>query len=513
MRCLSDYLEILDRQGRLARVAASLSCEGEAIELARRLAAKHRRAMLALSPDEYDTPLAMGLYGSDDLVRAALAGGWCDEDEMAQRLEAARSAAPAGGWFERVVGAVRTTGAKIADRVTDGDSNGSTEANPRKSPAVRQVKRPPCQQVVHLGDDIDLGRLPVPRIHPGGATRLLTAALIATADPETHQRRLDRADVYLIDRSHVAIDFAPHEPADRLRRQYRRRREPMPLAITVGGDPALLPLSVAPLDHSADLLDWLSRLRGRPIDIARGRSVDLDITADAEIVLEGRLEPDGPAQRISQRPLYTGLLGRPRRLPIVELSAVTQRVDAILPAMIRAAGSAHTASEEIVLRRTAWRLFREQVRQVVPELVDLDLSPQGDGRNWLVVSIEKEYAGQATRVIHALWGWAPSILARYIVVVDRRVDVTDPAAVVRAIAQNARPDRDMLRSRGPEDLHGAACGQGESMDATSPDFDHSLSRIGIDATTKHSHSVGRPLRTDRATRRKVDDRWEEYGID
>jgi 4-hydroxy-3-polyprenylbenzoate decarboxylase len=275
----------------------------------------------------------------------------------------------------------------------------------------------------------------------------------------------------------------------------------MPVAIALGGDPALIYAASAPLPPGIDEVVFAGWLRGAGVEMVRCRTIDLEVPAQAEIVLEGYVDP---AERRLEGPFgdHTGYYSLAREYPVFHLTAVTRRARPIYPTTI----VGRPPQEDYWLGKATERIFLPIMKLMLPEIVDVNMPAEGVFHNLVVVSIRKRYPGQARKVMTALWGMGLMMLAKTIVVVSEHVDVHDLSEVAWRATGNIDPRRDLVILEGPMD-----------------DLDHAALRhryggkLGIDATEKGPmDDLGQPwpeeIRMTDDVRERVTQRWKDYGL-
>jgi len=275
----------------------------------------------------------------------------------------------------------------------------------------------------------------------------------------------------------------------------------MEVAIALGGDPCAIYSASAPLPPGIDEMVFAGWLRGAGVSMVPCKTVHVDVPAEAEIVLEGWVDP---AERRLEGPFgdHTGYYSPPEPFPVFRLTGMTMRRDAIYPSIVVGVPPA----EDAWLGKATERIFLPAIRMTVPEIVDYDLPVAGAFHNCVIVSIRKAFPGHARKVMHAIWGLGMLSLSKSVVVVDSSVDVHDYEQVFFHVCANVDPKRDVLVSEGPLDQLDHA--------AMLPCFG---GKLGIDATHKLPEEGARewPERIEMApgVRDTVDRRWEEYGIE
>jgi 4-hydroxy-3-polyprenylbenzoate decarboxylase len=456
-RCLADFLEELSHAGELTRMEAEADPASEIGEIVAQTAHSGGPALLFSSVENHDLPVVANLLAGEGRICRALGVG--SLAEVAERIGRLLDISAPESWFERL-----KSGAQPA-------AIGSV--------MPREVKSAACQQIVRLGSDINLDELPLLRCgagipaanssREGGTTipRAINAAVVFSADPDSHRPVAARFDLQQIDATRLAVCWASYDEHARLLGEYRARDQKMPLAVVIGGDPAFLLAASAPLSPSGDVCAVAGLLRQKPLDVVACRGVDLIVPAEAEIVLEGYVDPSEPP--VAAGPLCgpTGHATPPFVAPVMHVTALTQRANPIYAAMV----PGRPPHEAITVTRAMQRIFLPLTRLAMPEMVDYDMPAFAAARHWAAVSIRKTYAGQARRAAHAAWGLRPMMFAKMLVVVDDDVDVHDQQSVSAAMASNMNPARDVLIDQGPPDPFDPAAtlgtlGQRMAIDAT-----------------------------------------------
>jgi 4-hydroxy-3-polyprenylbenzoate decarboxylase len=450
---MADFLEDLRAAGELLRVEDEVDPVFEAAETTGRMAAGENPALLFGCVKGHDIPVVTNLLGSESRICRALGVGTLAE--LSDRLAALLCPAEPEGWLQRLKAAPQLSAVG--------------QVRPRR------VKSGPCQQIVRLGRDVDLCGLPLLQSGRAEAARTITAAVLVTAEPDSHQAVTGHYPLQLLASDRLAPCWAAHDEPAQLLAEYGRRKEKMPVAVVLGGDPAVLPAAMAPLPSGTDAWSVAGLLRQKPLDMIPCRSVDLDVPAESEIVVEGFIDPFEPP--VAAGPVYTpmGLCSLPRPLPVLHATAITHRANAVYTAMI----FGRPPHEASVLQRTLARIFLPLVRLAIPGLTDYDLPAAGAARHWAILAIRKTYAGQSRQVACTAWGMRQFMFAKLLVVVDEGIDVRDFDEVSQAIAANANPGRDVFFQQGPPD----------PWDPTTPPCTLSQ-RMAIDATSNKLRDEG-----------------------
>lgn len=454
-RCLTDFLEDLGHAGELNRVEGSIAPSLKAAEIIARSAALGGAALLFGEVQSHDIPVLANLLATETRICRAL--GVASLDEAVESVGRLLETAAPEGWFERL-----KSGAQPVALA---------------SVAPRKVKAAAAQQIVRLGSDINLNELPLLQVDQGEAGPAITAAVVLSAEPDSHRPTFARFDLQRLDRARLAVCWSDYDEHARLLGEYRVRSQKMPLAVVIGGDPAFMLAASAPLPPGSDVCAVAGLLRGKPLDVVACRGGDLDVPAEAEIILEGFVDPAQPP--VVAGPLCgpTGHLTRPRPVPVMQVTAVTHRANPVYAVMV----PGRPPHEACAMARAMQRVFRPLARLTMPELVDYDLPEFGAARHWAAVSIRKTYAGQGHRAAHTAWNLPASRFAKVLVIVDADVDISDHQQVLAAITSHMRPGRDVLINQGAADPFDPAA-QTDSLGE----------RMAIDATRKLPEECCRP---------------------
>jgi 4-hydroxy-3-polyprenylbenzoate decarboxylase len=361
----------------------------------------------------------------------------------------------------------------------------------------KTVKRGACQEVVLRGEDVDLGRLPVQTCWPGDAAPFITLPAVITRDPRTGQRNVGMYRMQVLGPRSTAMHWQLHKDG---RADYLFTEGRMEVAVALGLDPITAYSASAPLPKHIDELMVAGFLRGESVEMVQGVSVDLEVPASAEIVLEGFIDK---GELTSEGPFgdHTGYYTPAEQFPVFNVTAMTMRRDAIYPSIV----VGKPPQEDAWLGKATERIFLPAVRMTVPEIVDYDLPVAGAFHNLCIVSIRKAFPGHAHKVMHAIWGLGMLSLTKGIVVVDAHVDVHDYAAVMFYVGANVDPKRDVVIAEGPLDHLDHA-----------PTLQFFGGKIGIDATAKGPLEGAREwpaeIEMSAEVRELVDRRWDEYGL-
>ena len=473
---LREWIALLERQGELIRVDAEVDPDLEITEIVDRTVKSGGPALLFMNPSGSRYPLLTNQFGTER--RMCMAFDVDRLDGVAEKLSDVLEMQPPEGLADKIRGLRKLK--SIADS------------------RPRSVRSGRCQEVVLTGDEVDLDLLPIQRCWPGDPAPFITLPAVITHDPRTGTRNVGMYRMQKVDRRTTLMHWQIHKDG---RADYLMTDGRLEIAVALGLDPITAYSASAPLPKHIDELMLAGFLKGSPVQVVKGVTVDVEVPANAEIVLEGYIEkdelaPEGPFGD------HTGFYTPAEPFPVFHLTAMTMRRDAIYPSIV----VGKPPQEDAWLGKATERIFLPAVKMTVPEIVDYDLPVAGAFHNCCIVSIRKAFPGHAKKVMHAIWGLGMLSLTKAVVVVDEHVDVHDYEQVFFYVGANVDPKRDVLLSEGPLDHLDHA-----------PTLQFYGGKLGIDATAKGPLEGTRewPPEIEMAPeiRERVERRWSEYGID
>jgi 4-hydroxy-3-polyprenylbenzoate decarboxylase len=479
---LREFMSRLETAGELKRISVEVDPLLEITEIADRTMKKGGPALLFEKVKGSPWPLLINAMGSESRMAAAL--GAESLDAKAKQIEDLISWA----W-----GQVRNFSIFSA----------IPEALPKlpiaRSLLPRKVARPLCRQVVD--DESGFDSLPVLKCWPRDGGRFLTLPVVCTRDPETGAQNWGMYRMQVYDDRTAGMHWHLHKDGAHFFEKYRARNERMPVAVTLGSDPAVTYASTAPLPEGLWEAIFAGFLRGKSAEVTKASLSEVLIPADAEFVLEGYVDP---AESRLEGPFgdHTGFYSLPDLYPVFHLERMTRRKDPVYPATIVGI----PPMEDCWMAKATERLFLPLLKQLCPEIVDLVMPLEGVFHNCVIVAISKRYPGQARKVMNFLWGMGQMMYTKLIVVIDADVDLKNLSLVAWKVFNNIDAGRDLVLSQGPLD----------ALDHSSPQPRYGT-RLGIDATRKwpeegHGREWPEPLAMSPEVRALVDGRWKEYGL-
>lgn len=481
---LREFIRQLEDKELLARVPVPVSPELEITEITDRVSkatSEKNRALLFENLPGYDVPVLINAFGSAQ--RMALALGVEHLDELGVHLG-------------------QVLDLRLPQGLLATLERGQGLLNLLKSIGLKpnKVRHAPVQEVIEKINP-SLAFLPILRSWPDDGGRFITLPQVITRDPKTGIRNIGMYRLQVVDERTLLVHWQRHKGGAEHERVARRiHKDNIPAAIVLGGDPASIWCASAPLPPDIDEYLLAGYLRGAPVEFVDCVSQPLEAPAQAEIVIEGFIDPndhrpEGPFGD------HTGYYTPIEMFPVMHITAITHRQKPIYPATV--VGT--PPMEDAWMGKATERLFLPLMRLFAPEIVDVCMPAEGVFHNLVLVSIRKRYPGQARKVIFGLWGLALLSLAKAIVVVDEWVDVQNLSQTAWQALGNVDWSKDVLIANGPVD----------QLDHAS--YQNSFGgKIGIDATAKlpeegYTRSWPEVARMDPVVKARVDEIWKQLG--
>ena len=490
---LRDFRHLLERRGDFRRVSTPVSPELEMTEIHTRLLAESGPAVQFDRPQtedgrRWETPVLINLFGTVERVALGMDRTPAQLREVGETLAFLRQPEPPGGLKEAW----------------------------DKLPLLRQVlsmrprstSRPPCQEVVLKGDEIDLTQLPVQTCWPGEPAPLITWPLVVTKGPNKGKQEdafnLGIYRMQVTGKNTTLMRWLKHRGGAQHHQRWKDsgKRAPLPAAAVIGADPGTILAAVTPVPDTLSEYQFAGLLRGQRVELADCKTVPLKVPAEAEIVIEGHVSLD---EQGDEGPYgdHTGYYNAVEPFPVFHVSAITMRQSPIYLSTF----TGRPPDEPSVLGEALNEVFIPLLQQQFPEIVDFWLPPEGCSYRVAVVSMKKAYPGHAKRVMMGAWSYLRQFMyTKFVIVVDDDIDARSWPDVIWAMSTRMDPARDTTTIENtPIDY----------LDFASPDSGLG-SKIGFDATTKWPPETkrdwGEKLRMDDETIREVDRKWAEMGL-
>ena len=471
---LIAFIDALDNTRELARITEPVSPELEIAAVTDRVSKSPGGgpALLFEQPTGHDMPVAINLYGS--MTRMCMALGVRSLDDLAAEIaELTNPKIPAG-----VLDALKML--PMLGRLKD--------------LLPKTVSSGPCQEVVQKNGTLE--GIPILKCWPSDGGPYITLPMVFTKDPETGMRNIGTYRMQVYDERTTGMHWQRHKGGAQHYRVAERLGTRLPVAVALGADPALPFAAPAPMPEGLDELLLAGFLRRERVELVKCVTVDLEVPANAQIVLEGYVEP-GERRREGPFGDHTGFYSHPDDYPVFHITCVTRRKHPIYLTTVVGI----PPMEDYYLGKASERIFLPLIRKTVPEIVDMHFPAEGIFHNLVIISIDKRYPGHARKIMNAVWGLGQLMFSKTIIVVDKDVDVQNQSEVAWIVGTHIDPERDIQFMRGPvDDLEDAS------------DLPAFGSKMGIDATRKWpSEGFKRPwperIRTTDAAARRAEEIW------
>ena len=482
---LRDFIAQLEKQGELKRITQPIDPNLEMTEVCDRTLRREGPALLFENPTDSDIPVLANLFGTPQRVAMGMGADSVSAlREIGQLLAALKEPEPPKGFRDAL------------------DKLPMYKQVLNMAPKV--VKNAPCQANVIEGDEVDLSKLPIQTCWPGDAAPLITWALVVTKGPLKERQNMGIYRQQVIGRNKVIMRWLAHRGGALDFRDWQQAHpgERFPVAVALGADPATILGAVTPVPDSLSEYAFAGLLRGSKTELVKCISNDLQVPASAEFVLEGYLEP---GEMADEGPFgdHTGYYNEVDRFPVFTIERITHRDNPIYHSTY----TGRPPDEPAVLGVALNEVFVPILQKQFPEIVDFYLPPEGCSYRMACVSIKKQYAGHAKRVMLGVWSFLRQFMyTKFVIVVDDDVNVRDWKDVIWAMTTRMDPARDtVMIENTPIDY----------LDFASP-VSGLGSKAGFDATNKWpgetTREWGEPIVMDEAVKQRVDELWADLKI-
>lgn len=478
---LREFIAELEKAGELVRIRERVSPKLEITEIADRVSKRFGPALLFENVEGSSMPVLINIMGNERRMKMAL--GIESYDEWTERLDF---------FLEPRI----PTG--IIDKLKMLPSLG--ELN-QVFPKI--VSSAPCQEVVLKGDDVDLGKLPVITCWPQDGGPFITMPLVFTKDPKSGKRNCGMYRMQVYDRNTTGMHWQLHKDAARQHQDAESQKlERIPVSVAIGSDPITVFSAVCPLPPDIDEMMFAGFARGEAVKLVKCLTNDLEVPANAEIVLEGYVDP---AERRIEGPFgdHTGFYTPREPYAVFHVTAITHRKNPVYLTTI----VGKPPQEDAHMGFAIERMFLPIMKKQFPEIVDMHMPAEGVFHNLMIIAIKKRYPGHARKVMHGIWGLGQAMFTKAILVIDDHIDPHDLRTVAWYALNNIDPERDCEMVMGPIDV----------LDHASRAFGYG-SHIGIDGTKKLDGEGFTRVWPDEIgmsdeVKRKIDALWEKLGIE
>ena len=482
---LRDFIDFLESRGQLKRISQPIDPVLEMTEISDRTLQAGGPALLFENPVGSDIPVLCNLFGTPE--RVALGMG---QDSVA---------------------ALSEVGKLLAYLKQPDPPKGMKDAID-KLPLLKKVltmnpkivSKAPCQEVVLSGDEVDLTKLPIQTCWPGDVGPLLTWGLVTTRGPDQERQNMGIYRQQLIGKNRLIMRWLSHRGGalDFQAWQQRHPGKDFPICVTLGADPATILAAVTPVPDALSEYSFAGLLRGKKTKLVKCLNSDLQVPASAEIILEGVLKPGDTAPEGPYGD-HTGYYNEVEQFPVFTVEKITRREKPIYHSTY----TGKPPDEPAILGVALNEVFVPILQKQYPEIVDFYLPPEGCSYRMAIVTMKKQYAGHARRVMMGVWSFLRQFMyTKFVIVTDDDVDARNWKDVVWAMTTRVDPARDvMMVNNTPIDY----------LDFASP-VSGIGSKMGIDATNKWPGETdrewGRPIVKDPAVTARIDEIWDSLGI-
>jgi len=475
---LNAFIDALDKERELARIDEPVSPNLEICAVTDRVSKSPAGgpALLFEKPAGYSMPVAINLYGS--MKRMCMALGVATLEELAGEIEELTNPKLPSGMLDALK--MLPVLGRLKDLMPKTVSSGL------------------CQEVVQKNGTLE--EIPILKCWPEDGGHYITLPMVFTKDPETGMRNVGTYRMQVHGARTTGMHWQRHKGGAQHYRVAERLGKRLPVAVALGADPVLPFAATAPMPEGLDELLLAGFLRRERVELVKCVTVDLEVPANAQIVLEGYVEP-GERRREGPFGDHTGFYSHPDDYPVFHITCVTRRKEPIYLTTVVGV----PPMEDFYMGKASERIFLPLIRKTIPEIVDMHFPAEGIFHNLVIISIDKRYPGHARKIMNAVWGLGQLMFSKTVIVVDKDIDVQNLSEVAWIVGTHIDPERDIQFTRGPlDDLEDAS------------DLPAYGSKMGIDATRKwpsegFARQWPKRIATTDAARRKADEIWMRVG--
>jgi 4-hydroxy-3-polyprenylbenzoate decarboxylase len=478
---LRDFIAQLEKQGELKRITAEVDPYLEMTEICDRVLKQGGPALLFENPKNHKIPVLCNLFGTPKRVAMGMGANEVSElREIGKLLAFLKEPEPPKGMkdaFEKI---------PVFKQVLN--------------MAPKMVSSPVCQEIILEGDEIDLSQYPIQTCWPGDAAPLITWPLVITKGPNKTRQNLGIYRQQVISKNKVIMRWLAHRGGALDFREWQQAHpdKPFPIAVALGADPATILAAVTPVPDTLSEYGFAGLLRGSKTEVAQCLTNDLQVPANSEIVLEGFIYPGEMAK---EGPFgdHTGYYNEVDEFPVFTIERITQRRNPIYHSTY----TGRPPDEPAILGVALNEVFVPILQKQFPEIIDFYLPPEGCSYRMAVISMKKQYAGHAKRVMLGTWSYLRQFMyTKFVIVVDEDIDVRNWEDVIWAITTRMDPARDLtILENTPIDY----------LDFASP-VSGLGSKVGFDATNKWpgetNREWGEPIEMSKEVKKKIDKLWD-----
>jgi len=474
-----NFLDLIESRGDLIRITTPVDPYLEISEIADRVMKRSGSALLFENVKGSKFPLAINTFGSRE--RMSLALGVDRLEDIGNEIFSLIKSVPPTSIVEKFRLLLKLNQLKKAfPKIVSGKA--------------------PCQEVIMEKPDLD--QLPILTCWPQDAGPFITLPVVITKDPESGRRNCGMYRLQKFSSTTTGMHWQIHKDGRRIFHKYKAVGKKMEVAISLGGDPILTYVATAPMPPEVDEMLLAGFIRKQRVELVKGVTVDIEVPATADFVIEGYIDPEEDFKREGPFGDHTGFYSPSEDFPVFHVTAITHRKNPVYPTTIVGI----PPKEDAYLGWATERIFLPLLKMIFPEIVDIHLPVEGGFHNLVIVSIKKTFPGQGTKVMHSLWGMGQMMLTKCLIIVEDEIDIHDLRQVTWYVSSNVDPKRDIVFWEGPLDQ-----------------LDHAGNlplyggKMGIDATKKwkeegYTRRWPEMIRMKPEVVKRIDEIWESLGI-
>lgn len=457
---LHEFVARLEAEGELVRIKEEVSSNLEITEIADRVSKSPDggKALLFEKVQYSSMPVLINAFGSEKRMGMAL--GVTNIEEIADEIRELIELKPPQSLSDKL-----TLIPKLFDLI---------KIPPKKFKGTS----PPCQEVVWQGAEVDLTKLPVLKCWPKDGGRFVTLPVVFSRSPINGKRNVGMYRMHVYDKNSTGMHWHIHKDGAGHFHEYKKMKKRMELAVAIGTDPAVTYAATAPLPPGVDELLLAGFIRKKGVELVRCKTVDLEIPATSEIILEGYVDPE---ESRTEGPFgdHTGYYSLAAPYPVFHVTAVTHRRDAIYSTTI----VGKPPMEDCYIGKATERIFLPLLKTINPDIVDLSLPWEGVFHNCAIVSVNKRYPYHGRHIMNSLWGTGQMSFSKMIVVLDAEKNIHDYSTVAKHVLNKIDLIKDLYFSEGILDV----------LDHSSPKGLYG-SKLGVDATNSNNKETSEEIK-------------------
>lgn len=419
---IKEFIDKLQQKGLLLRIKEEIDPELEVSAIVNRVVKHNGPALLFENPKGSSYPIVTNLFGSEERMKLAL--GIDDFSEITERIDEILKIEPKGSIFDKI---------KLLPKLYE-----------MSKFLPKHTEDGPAQEIITK--EPDLLKFPHLKLWPHDGGRFITLPLVFTKDIDG-KRNCGMYRMQVFDERTTGMHWHPNKDGARHYLSYKKQNKRMPVAVALGGPPEVIYAATCPLPFGFDEMLFAGFLRKSPVSMVRCKTIDMEVPAEAEIVLEGYILPD---EEREEGPFgdHTGYYSPVCKFPVFHIDCITHRKDPIYPATV----VGKPPMEDCYIAKATSIIFLPLIKMLIPEIIDINLPIEGVFHNLAIVKIKKEYPGAGRKVASSLWGLGQLALTKVIIITEDDVDIHNYSELTWKVLSNIDPKRDIFFQEGPVDI-------------------------------------------------------------